>query len=50
MQNSVKAAPVLQIFIDYIDSISATYNSDAPLCGPTTYTLGGAYTGTNTWM
>lgn len=54
MQNSVKAAPDAtvdeQIFTAYIDSISATYNSGVALCGPTTYTLGGAYTGANTWM
>ena len=54
MQNSVKAAPDAtvdeQIFTANIDSISATYNSGVALCGPTTYTLGGAYTGANTWM
>lgn len=50
MQNSVKAAIFQHIFVAYIDSISATYNAGVSLCGPTTYTLGGDYTGPNTWM
>jgi hypothetical protein len=50
MINTVKGAAITQTYDSYIDSISTTYGAGLLLCGLTTYTLGGAFTGSNTWM